>query len=864
MQESEIIYEVPEIIEESSTDVVEVEMYEAFQSPTTGESFNHALLNNREITDAHPITAITGLREELNSIEALQTIYSDKKGNADYYEWADGHAIGVHGVGYFVTLQRDIRTISICTGDDIFGVVVDNAAFVGGQDNVARDAHYGLVATSGAVNVRCELNVEVGDYVVSNEYGVATKSSSGRGYKVVALDTIQGVPHAVINLNISADQIDEIGAELNGLDSRMDAAEINIVSAINAANEAYNKASAASDSNATMTNRVTEALDTVDRLEDDVTHMSETLAYAATFSEQARALANSAATSAESMRNEAVEVANDTWAKTNNLIKTLEPITTWEDTQTGAKGADYLATKMQDGIATSYDVKVVEDELDVAQHAIIRNAKEFQSFMSNIDKYQVGPCSQAYGFTIEQAADVLAEGQTYYVPTEVITEEYKRANEAIEDVEDVDSRSIVRVYYTINDSNVKQYHYYGWKDSEYTWIDTDAFDEIPVYKRTFVPGYLYKWGKINGIGHYGWTTVDKNYETLDNNYETELTPDQITNKVNTSAKSVYFSNTEIAISKTDTSNDYGYWYTNVSDADQTIYALDDKGAAIATTLYKPYTLYKWDDYKTIDEEGNEVTDWQWVRVDALADNPTGRAVSQIRQDANSIEMRVMNAEGSYAGLSAELDNNKATVTSLSNWKNGKDSNKAIIRQETADDSASIVIAALTETEKEDGTTEIGDMAKLVLNVVKDGDGNPTSSLSIGADYINLNGAVTANNNVQISTDGKIIAVGGEIGGWTIDSDLIHKGSSGMGASSSACRSDNTSPPRFYAGEHTVTVERKVSVTPPSFKPEMGSQSFSDTEYICLMNELVVKLRVILVYKLIIHILVSRIRRWNLH
>jgi hypothetical protein len=226
MQEEEIIYEdlqvsevkndttieeIIPVVEVTDVETFDVEMFEAFPASGENDSFNHALLHNRELNDAHPITAITGLREELNSIEALQTVYSDKKGNADYYEWADGHALGENGVGYFVTLNKDCRTISICTGDDIFGVVVPDAAFVGGQDEVARDAHYGLVATSGAVHVMCELDVVKGDCVVANEHGKATKSTSGRGYKVVAQHNINGVPHARINLNISADQMDLMG-----------------------------------------------------------------------------------------------------------------------------------------------------------------------------------------------------------------------------------------------------------------------------------------------------------------------------------------------------------------------------------------------------------------------------------------------------------------------------------------------------------------------------------------------------------------------------------------------------------------------------------------------------------------------------
>lgn len=362
MQEDEVIYEASEIIEETpiieepNDEAVEVEIFEAFQAPTAGDSSNHALLTNREIHDAHPITAITGLREELDSIEALQTVYSDKKGNADYYEWADGLAIA--DVGYFVTLNNDAR-ITICAGDDIFGVVVDGAAFVGGQDDVTRDSHYGLVATSGAVLVRCELDVVEGDYVISNSYGMATKASSNRGYKVVAIHDVNGAPHAIINLNISADQVHLMGAELQQLGSRMGAAESNIVSAINVANEAHKQASEAATSSSVSEETVKKALESILKSEENIKEFEQTVGSASATSAQAKAIAESAVVSAMSIKDEAIGRANEAWAK-----------------------ADEVQT-------------------------------EAYSLCAKIDKHSVGEYSQAYGLTLEQANSILEIGMIY-------------------------------------------------------------------------------------------------------------------------------------------------------------------------------------------------------------------------------------------------------------------------------------------------------------------------------------------------------------------------------------------------------------------------------------------------------------------
>ena len=103
--------------------------------------------------------------------ELVNKMYQDKKNSANYYKWSDGIS---RPFGYFVTFVPNDLTITICDGSDIFGVTIEDAAFVGGQDAlVPRDGTYGLVATFGVVDVRCAAGIAVGDYVVSDENGIA-------------------------------------------------------------------------------------------------------------------------------------------------------------------------------------------------------------------------------------------------------------------------------------------------------------------------------------------------------------------------------------------------------------------------------------------------------------------------------------------------------------------------------------------------------------------------------------------------------------------------------------------------------------------------------------------------------------------
>lgn len=381
MQEDEVIYEVSKvvedatIVEESGTEVVDVEIFEAFQAPTAGDSFNHAMLTNREIHDAHPITAITGLRDELDSIEALQTIYSDKSNVATYYKWKDA---AYDEYGYFVSMIPDTSEIKVCDGSDIFGVSIETAGFVGGEDaEVPRDNTYGLIATSGLVDVRCELDVDVGDYVVSNRRGWATKSGSNYGYKVLAIkDFDDGYydRHAVISLDMQADRTNALGENLQRVEAQVEANYKNIVGAINVANQAYNKSNEATT---ISQEALKDALAALAKSDDSAGIVQDALnasQSASGVAAQAKAIAEGAVTSADTLKNEAVARANDAWAKADEV------------------------------------------------------QKEAYSLCAKIDQYSVGEYSQAYGLTVEQAQSILKLGMIY-APTANHSETYTYSNQ---------------------------------------------------------------------------------------------------------------------------------------------------------------------------------------------------------------------------------------------------------------------------------------------------------------------------------------------------------------------------------------------------------------------------------------------------
>ena len=418
-------------------DVVEISVEEAI-GWAGGDNTIHDNLAGRDEPDQHPITSITGLRTELDQIEALQTVYSDKKQQADYYMWLQDntHELPANPYGVFVSIYPDTDKIQICDGSsDVFGVTVANAAFIGNQEyakahgatKTGRDGTYCLVSNYGIVGVRRETTVVVGDYVVPNIRGEAKKSDGNYGYLVTALSEVDGVQYAMISLGAPSTLAKIMSDSVQDLSERMSAAEYNITSVTNVANAAYAMAKDAQDNAEKMSqyahDKIAEAFDKIGDIDAEMLNLSASVVNACETSALAKVIADGAVSSAEAIRAEAVTKANEANAKVNNLIKDLEPVTTWSDPETGNTGAEYLTTYINSGLATKIEVQTVDSKTNEAFTAIEQNAKSITSLVSTIDKYSVGEHSQAYGLTQEQAKSILKTGYIY-VPTVKHSGEY--------------------------------------------------------------------------------------------------------------------------------------------------------------------------------------------------------------------------------------------------------------------------------------------------------------------------------------------------------------------------------------------------------------------------------------------------------
>ena len=462
MDENILMNQISEDVIETQEDIIEIEEEKVFDieideafAPigNTNDTSYHGNLYGRDDPDQHVISAISGLREELDSIVAPRVVYSDHYNSAAYYEWDDAE---YDTYGYFVSLVPGTSKISICTGGDVFGVAVESAAFIGGQGTAfERGNSYGLIATSGLVDVRCELGIEVGDYVSPNKNGCAKKSDSKYGYRVIAQENKNGVEYVTIMLGVQADVTDAIGAELNATKEQVNSNYKNIVSAVNMANQAYNKSIDATSVSQEALVDALKAMTNSDSAVNIVNDALNTAQSANSVAAQARAISESAVNATTVMQNEVMTRANDAWAK-----------------------ADYVQ-------------------------------KEAYSLCAKIDEHSVGDYSQAYGLTVEQAQGILKPG-IIYVPIDNHSEEYIYTSQ-VEKIVIWDASAIKddsKVYYTEDESGARIYRHY--ESGE--WIE---YSKLPSYTRRFTAEYLYMWTYLPAKEYYGWMTIDKDNQVIE-------------------------------------------------------------------------------------------------------------------------------------------------------------------------------------------------------------------------------------------------------------------------------------------------------------------------------------------------------------
>lgn len=562
----------------------------------------------------HSIGAIEGLREELDEVERLKTVYSDDKNQANYYMWKDENPNQENRDGYFVSIHQDDNTIQICTAEeDEFGVTVSGAGFVGYQNKeIPRGSNYGLVVHSGLVGVRCGTDVEQGNYVVSDDNGVAQKTDGTYGYLVTAISNINGVRHAIISLTMPTTQMQRFSETAQDVAKRMDSAETNIATAISVANAAYNKAQVAQEwvqgNVENIAGDVVIIGGKVDDIVTDVDGLKDSVAGSIVQSDKAYDIATKAQQYASDTKVQVETELNNAHTTINNLTDAVAPITTWvgyDENGVEVEGASYFVQHIDKNfLETKTQIETVQTLTEENQTAISKNAESIQLLATSIDEYSIGEWSQAYGLTLSQAWSILNPGMIYIPTPETHDEKYEYDTVDTWDEQNKDRSIIYRAEDTglywrsvvkkdENDNLTNQ-----WKSVDLTTTDGDVY--IIEDQQSFTRGYYYTWN-----GFY-WVESEHPY--------------------------VYFSASYVLPSE-----ECKYWYRDV-----------DEDLEYNGVIYKAHGLYM-------------VINNEWTEVNILDGNITNRVASMIDQTANSISLDVSNARGDIADLSIKVDEQGSQV-----------------------------------------------------------------------------------------------------------------------------------------------------------------------------------------------------------
>ena len=425
---------VQETAQVGETDIIDIQIDEAFPY-TSGEDFyNHAVLRNRDQSDSHPIGAISGLREDLDYIRSYKRVYSTENGLAEFIRWHDANPSWEDRSGYFVKLVFDVNTgvehAGICTDkDDVYGVAVQTSGFVGNQINDENgvghsdDPAYVMVGLVGALRVRTDGTAQIGDYVVPSAAGIAAKSEHSCGYRVISTGSYPSYPYVTIAVTPQNDKISKIYGTLmesNGtignISIRIDEMESKIDSANNNINVAIGNTEELKD----LLEGSTVEIDRISHIINDTNNIVQD---ALVTVEQTIQSANDAKSAAQAAAQDARKVVTDL-SGMSELADSMEDIVgyAYEDENgnvySGAAGLIKLAneTHVNYGILAE---QVTEQGDDLAGMIIAVDKKHgasIQHLVSHIDKYSVGETSLSYGLTEDEARSIL-QNDYIYVPT---------------------------------------------------------------------------------------------------------------------------------------------------------------------------------------------------------------------------------------------------------------------------------------------------------------------------------------------------------------------------------------------------------------------------------------------------------------
>lgn len=474
----------------------------------------------------------------LNNLESIKRVYSSENGLGEFRKWNDNNPDWADRSGYFVKLVGGTDNVDFCTNnDDVYGVSVMRSGFVGGQDATDKsdDPLYALVGITGTLRVRTDGTANIGDYVVPNELGVATKSENSCGYKVVSKGSYATYEYITIAVTPQNDKINKIYGTMMNTEGSLGNLVLRIEEAETKVDDMGGKINAAINDRNELEALINENKQNIAVISNEAKGAQETANNAAESANNAVSAATSARDEALAAANEAKEQVTASLTDINGLKSKLEPLDAFGvDGKTGIQGLVETVTKNRMDIATiqdsgtgsGTDLTAILQKIKVIDEKTQKVEASIQHLVVHSDKYSVGVESLSYGLSYEEAASLLKDGDTY-VSTSDHTETMEKT---IKNEDGTETKETINIQF-------ERGYTYAWNAANVQWIKGNAVSTATTYydgtnigdlwfcwqeveytdangnNKTLIPGTLYRWSEDNQ-----WIAI----ATTDGNYKSRM------------------------------------------------------------------------------------------------------------------------------------------------------------------------------------------------------------------------------------------------------------------------------------------------------------------------------------------------------
>lgn len=474
----------------------------------------------------------------LNNLESIKRVYSSENGLGEFRKWNDNNPDWADRSGYFVKLVGGTDNVDFCTNnDDVYGVSVMRSGFVGGQDATDKsdDPLYALVGITGTLRVRTDGTANIGDYVVPNELGIATKSENSCGYKVVSKGSYATYEYITIAVTPQNDKINKIYGTMMNTEGSLGNLVLRIEEAETKVDDMGGKINAAINDRNELEALINENKQNIAVISNEAKGAQETANNAAESANNAVSAATSARDEALAAANEAKEQVTASLTDINGLKSKLEPLETFSvDEKTGIQGLVETVTKNRMDIATiqesgtgsGTDLTAITQQIKVIDEKTQKVEASIQHLVVHSDKYSVGTESLSYGLSYEEAASLLKNGDTY-VSTSDHTETMEKT---IKNEDGTETKETINIQF-------ERGYTYTWNAINAQWVKCDSVSTATTYydgtnigdlwfcwqeveytdadgnNKTLIPGTLYRWSEDNQ-----WIAI----ATTDGNYKSRM------------------------------------------------------------------------------------------------------------------------------------------------------------------------------------------------------------------------------------------------------------------------------------------------------------------------------------------------------